>query len=381
MREVSPRLVVRIVLVVVAVAISLYLVYLIRKSLGWLLISVFLAVALSAPVNALQRYMKRGFAIAIVFICLLLVPIGLMALIVPPLITEANDFAQNVPSYAKDITNYVQDNERLRKINRDYDITDKLEEEAGKIPGQLGGAAKTLRDVGFGIVSSLFALITILVLTAFLLSNGRGWVDGALAIRRPHEAARLRRSLDHMAAAVGGYVAGALFIALIAGVATFVVLTILGVPFAAPLAVIAGLFSLIPLVGATIAAVLIGVITVFEDFPTTTIIWAIWAIVYQQFENHVIQPQVQKRTVHVQPFITIVAVLFGATLLGIVGALVAIPVAASIQILMREYWDWRTMSLKLDEPPPDEPPDEPPGDEPEPDSPAPPAPSGDPAPA
>ncbi len=163
-----------------------------------------------------------------------------------------------------------------------------------------------------------------------------------------------------MAKAVAGYVAGALTIALIAGVATFIVLTILGVPFAAPLAVIAGLFSLIPLVGATIAAILIGIVTVFEHFPTVTIIWAIWAIVYQQFENHVIQPQIQKRTVNVQPFITIVAVLFGATLLGVLGALVAIPAAASIQILFREYVDVRTMSIKPeengDEPPPAAPP-------------------------
>ncbi len=103
-----------------------------------------------------------------------------------------------------------------------------------------------------------------------------------------------------------------LTIALIAGVVTYIVLLILGVPFSAPLAVIAGLFSLIPLVGATIAAVLIGVVTLFENFPVATIIWVIWAIVYQQFENHVIQPQVKKRTVHVQPIITIVAVLFGA---------------------------------------------------------------------
>ena len=90
--------------------------------------------------------------------------------------------------------------------------------------------------------------------------------------------------------------------------------------------------------------------TVFDDFPTTTIIWVIWAIAYQQFENHVIQPQVQKRTVHVHPFITIVAVLFGASLLGVMGALVAIPIAASIQILLREYVDLRAMRLKATEP-------------------------------
>ena len=369
----SAREVVRIVLIVVAVAISLYLIYQVRRPLLWLLIAIFLAAALSPPVNWLARRMRRGFAVTIVFVCLLGVPILLIALIVPTIINEGTRFADNVPQYARDVTNFVEDNRRLREINQDYDITSRLEEEAAKLPDRLGGAAGTLRDVGLGIVNSLFALITILVLTAFLLANGRAWTDRALEMRPQEQRERLRRSLDRMGAAVGGYVAGAMTIALIAGVATYIVLLILGVPFRAPLAVIAGLFSLIPLVGATIAAVLIGVVTLFENFPTATIVWAVWAIVYQQFENHVIQPQIQKRTVNVHPFITIVSVLFGATLLGILGALVAIPVAASIQILFREYVDWRTLTIKPQSPeepssggppsggpPPAEPPEEPP---------------------
>jgi len=357
----SARSVVRIVLIVVCVAIALYLLYLLRKPIGWLLIAIFLAVALSPPVNYVARRMRRGLAIAVVFLSLLAVPILLIALIVPPLITEANNFATDVPGYADDVTDFVKKNDTLRNLNEDYNITDQLEKEAGKLPNKLGGAAGTLRDVGLGIVNSAFAFITILVLTAFLLSNGRKWTDTLIASRPEEERIRLRRSLDNMASAVGGYVAGAMAIAVIAGIATYIVLTILGVPFRAPLAVIAGLFSLIPLIGATIAAFMIGIVTLFEDFPTATIIWVIWAIVYQQFENHLIQPQIQKRTVNVHPFITIVAVLFGATLLGIIGALVAIPVAASIQILLREYVDMRTLSIKPKEPPPDEPPpDEPP---------------------
>jgi predicted PurR-regulated permease PerM len=352
----SVRAIVRIVLVVVCVAIVLYLLWLLRKPISWLLIATFLAVALSPPVNRLNRRMKRGFAIAITYLGLLLVPILLIALIVPPLITEANDFADNVPRYADDVTEYVQDNKRLREINEDYDITQKLEEEAGKLPSRLGGAAGTLRDIGFGIVNSLFAGLTILVMTAFLLGSGRQWTDAFINSRPPDQRMRLRRARDNMASAVGGYVAGALTIAVIAGIATYIVLLILGVPFRGPLAVIAGLFSLIPLVGATIAAVLIGVVTLFEDFPTATIIWAIWAIAYQQLENHLIQPQIQKRTINVHPFITIVAVLFGGTLLGVMGAIVAIPVAASIQILLREYVDLRTLSIKTPEPPPPPPP-------------------------
>jgi predicted PurR-regulated permease PerM len=318
-------------------------------------------------------------AIAIVYLGLLAVPLLLIALIVPPMVTEANKFADNVPRYSRDVTRFVKDNERLRELNEDYDITTQLEKEAGKLPGRLGGAAGTLRDVGFGIVSSAFALITILVLTAFLLGSGRAWVDAIIRTRPPGQRQRLRRSLDRMAEAVAGYVAGALTIALIAGVLTYIVLLILGVPFRGPLAVIAGLFSLIPLVGATIAAVLIGIFTVFVDFPTTTIIWTLWAVGYQQLENHLIQPQIQKRTVKVHPFITIVAVLFGATLIGVIGALVAIPVAASIQILLREYVDFRTMSIKAPPPePPSEPPSEPP---PEPPSEPPPAPPPTPPPS
>ena len=132
-------------------------------------------------------------------------------------------------------------------------------------------------------------------------------------------------------------------------------------PFRAPLAVLVFLFDLIPLVGATIAAVLVGIVTVFNDFPTVTIIWVIWSIVYQQVENTVIQPRIQARTVQVHPFVVMVSVLFGATLLGVLGALVAIPVAASIQIAAREWWDWHRkpdIQIETSSPPPS-PPSEP----------------------
>jgi predicted PurR-regulated permease PerM len=324
----SIRAIVRIVLVVVCVAITLYLLWMLRKPISWLLIAIFLAVALSPPVNWLAERMKRGFAITIVYLALLLVPILLIAAIVPPVITEGNNFADNVPTYADDVTEFVQKNKTLRQINEDYNITEQLEKEAKKLPNRLGGAAGTLRDVGLGIVNSVFALITILVLTAFLLGSGRGWVDALIASRPREQRERLRRSLDHMASAVGGYVAGAMTIAVIAGVATYVVLAILGVPFKEPLAVLIFFLDLIPLVGATIGAVLVGVATLFADFPTATIIWTIWSIAYQQIENSLIQPQIQRRTVNVHPFVTIVSVLFGSTLLGVPGALVAIPAAA-----------------------------------------------------
>jgi predicted PurR-regulated permease PerM len=339
------RAIVKIVLVIVAVILCLYLIYLLRRPITWLFIALFIAVALSPPVNRLSRHMKRGFAIGLVYLSLLGVIVGLTALLVPPVVNEATDLADNAPTYVQDVRDYVQKNKRLREINQDYQITDKLDEEAAKLPSKIGGAAGVLRDIGFGLVNGIFAFVTIMVLAAFMLSGGPDWRRHALGLMPPDRAERTDRILSHMSQAVGGYVTGALLVALIAGTSTFIVLTIIGAPFAAPLAVVAGLFSLVPLVGATIAAVLIGIVTLFSDFPTDTILWAVWAIVYQQIENNLIQPQVQKRTVNVNGFVVLVSVLFGATLLGVLGALVAIPIAASIQIVIREWWNYRRESL------------------------------------
>jgi predicted PurR-regulated permease PerM len=344
MADAPARTVVKIVLIIVAVVLCLYLIYLLRRPITWLFIAAFIALALSPPVNMLSRHMKRGFAIALVYLSLFGLIALLTALLIPPIVNEGTDLADNAPSYVQDVREYVQKNDRLREINQDYQITDKLEEEAAKLPNRIGGAAGVLRDIGFGIVNGVFAFVTIMVLTAFMLSGGPDWRRRAMAMQPADRRERVERVLDHVARAVSGYVTGALVIAFIAGLSTFVVLTILGVPFAAPLAVMAGLFSLVPLVGATIAAVLIGIVTLFADFPTDTILWAVWAVVYQQLENNLIQPQVQKRTVKVNGFVVLVSVLFGATLLGVLGAIVAIPIAASVQIIIREWMQYRRES-------------------------------------
>jgi predicted PurR-regulated permease PerM len=354
----AARAVVRTVLIVVAVFVVLYLIYLLRKPIGWLLIAAFLAVALSGPVNLLHRRMRRGFAITIVYLGLLMIPIGIGALIVPPIVTGAEDLASNAPAYAKDVTDFVNDNERLQKLNDDYDITAKLQEEAAKLPEKLGDAASVLSDVGLGIVNSIFAVVTILILTAFMLGGGRRWVAAGLRFVPEDRAERIERVVDRSARAVGNYVAGALAQALVAAVTSFIVLKILGIPFAAPLALIVFFFDLIPMVGATIGAIAVGIVTLFGDFPGDTIIWAIWSIVYQQVENNLIQPQIQNRAVDINPFLVIVSVLFGGTLLGVLGALMAVPVAATIQIALREWADLQGIRPREDEP--EEPPPGPP---------------------
>src|SRR5215212_6830435 len=135
------RTVVKIVLIVVAVIVCLYLIYLLRRPITWLFIAAFLALALSPAVNRLNQHMKRGFAIALVYLGLLGMIVALTALLVPPIVNEATDLADNAPSYVQDVRDYVQKNDRLREINQDYQITDKLDEEAAKLPSKIGGAA------------------------------------------------------------------------------------------------------------------------------------------------------------------------------------------------------------------------------------------------
>jgi predicted PurR-regulated permease PerM len=357
--EPTPRVILRTVLIVLCVVFALYLVYALRKPISWLVIATFLAIALSGPVNLLSRHMPRGFAILIAYLTLILVPIGIAALIIPPLVNELTDLAKNVPHYVHDAQKWLTHNPTLKRLDDQYNIGARLQQKAQELPTHLDDAASTLSSVGSTVVGSLFEAFNIFVLSIFMVAGGRTWIDRGITLARPEHAPRIRRAVERIATAVGNYVGGALFQATIAGITTFLVLTILGVPFAAPLSAIVFVFDLIPLVGATIAAVLVGLVTVFNDFPLDTIIWVIWAIAYQQIENNVIQPQIQKRAVEIHPFMVLVSVLFGATLFGIVGALLAIPFAASLQIAGREWWDYRQAArvemppgVDLPEPPP-----------------------------
>jgi predicted PurR-regulated permease PerM len=349
----------RTVLIVVAVAISLYLIYLLRKPLTWIFIAGFIAIALAGPVNFLQRRMPRGLAIALVYLGLILLPFLLIAVLVPPIVTQANNLVQDLPTYARDVTDYVEKNTTLHRLQTDYNITGKLEEQASKLPGRIGDAAGVLSDIGLGLVNSIFTGVTILILSVFLMGAGPRWLEAWASRHSPEQGDWWRRLFDRIGNAVGNYVAGALLQATIAGISSWIVLTILGVPFALPLAVIIFLLDLVPLVGATLGAVVVGIVTVFNDFPVDTIIWVIWAVIYQQIENNVIQPRIQARAVQLEPLIVLISVLFGSTLFGVMGALLAIPVAAAIQITIREYTalrDSRNTAAIIAPPPLDPPP-------------------------
>lgn len=336
-----PRTVLQSTLTILAVLASLGLIYLLRGPISWIVLAGFLAVAVSGPVAMLSRKLPRGIAIAIVYVSVLILPALISAVVLPPIVNAAADLIDQAPQYAASLEKTVNESETLQRLDDDFGIVEQIQKQADQLPARLGDAANWLGDLGLGIVNSAFAAVTILILSIFLVANGRRWLESLLVLGPQDHADRLRSVLDRMGQAVGSYIAGALFQGVIAGLLTWIVLTILGVPFAAPLAVLVGLFDLIPMVGATIAAVFVGIITLFYDFPTVTIVWVIWSVVYQQVENTVIQPRIQKRAVGVHPFLVMVSVLCGGTLLGIAGALLAVPVAASIQIGLQAWWDWR----------------------------------------
>ena len=343
-RDPVGRVVLRTVLIVVAVALALYIIYQLRTPLTWLVIAGFIAVAMSGPVNLFQRRMKRGLAVALAYLLLILIPVGL-GVLVPSMVSQIEELAGNVPEYAQDVEEFVQENETLNDLNDKYDFTSEIQSAADDLPNRIGDAAGVLQDIGVGVVSSIFATVTILILSIFMVSGGRRWAHAFVQSQPADRQDRIERALTDVANAIGNYVGGALVQATIAGLAAFIMLKILGAPFAAPLALVVAFFDLIPVVGATIAAVLIAVVMLFVNFPVGLIVWVVFAILYQQFENYVIQPQIQRRAVAVEGFIVIVAVLFGSTLFGVLGAILAIPAAATLQIVWREYRDYRREAL------------------------------------
>jgi predicted PurR-regulated permease PerM len=351
----------RVVAVVVVAVLTLYLVYLLKKPLGWLVLAAFIAVAVSGPVRFFERWLRRGLAIALVYLGVILIPFLIGAVLVPPIVDQANNLATNAPQYARDLTKAVQDNKTLHNLDQKYDLTGKIEEQAGKLAGKVGDAAGVLASVGTSIISSIFAGVTILILSIFMVGAAPRWRAAFVRLHPEERARALNRLFDRTGSAVGGYVRGALLQALIAGFTSWVVLEIIGVPYPVALALVIALLDLVPLVGATLGAVLVGVVTLFNDFPTATIVWAIWSVLYQQIENTVIQPRIQSRAVQVEPFVVLVAVLFGSTLFGVFGALLAIPAAATIQIAVYEYIYYRRARLEAD-PDEDLPPEPPPPD-------------------
>lgn len=331
----TPKQTARTVLTVAAIVGLLYLLYLIRDVVLLGVLAVFVAAALSGPVAVVQRLTSAPRALAILMVYLIVIGliVGVGLIIVPPLVDEIEQFVRHVPRYINEIKN----DSVLQHWDEQYGIVAKLEGEANKLPSLLSTAASDLESVTIGAAESLAKTIAVLAIAFLLLLDAPRLFDLAYSRLTPDRAESARRLTAQAASAIGGYVAGAFAVATLAGLAAFVAMEILGIPFAVPLAVVMAFFALIPLVGSAIGAVVIAIVALFEG-PGTAIAFVVYFIVYQQLETHVLGPFVYKRTVQMRPIIVILSVFTGASVLGILGALLAIPAAATIQIALQEWW-------------------------------------------
>lgn len=330
--------VLRIVLIVVACGIGLYLLWRVRTIVRLAAISVFLGLAVLPIVDALDHRTRipRSISILLVYLVLIVAVVLIGAVVVPSVVKEVGQLSRDAPRYARDL----RVNSTFRHYDNRYHISAKLVQDARHLPQALGHLVGPLKQVTVSAFGFIGQLVTVLALTFLLVLHGRSYVKIGLSLTGAREE-RYRRLILEINQAVAKYVLGNGLISLLATVATWIVLSILGVPYALSLGFVVGFFDLIPLVGATLGAIVVAFATLTVSFPVATIVWIVFIIIWQRVEDYMIQPLVYGRALHVNPIVTILAVLAGAALVGILGALIAIPAAAAIQIILSDWWSRR----------------------------------------
>jgi len=330
-----PRSIALVVAIVLAFALALQIVIIAGQVIVWIFIALFLALAINPLVEWLQRrgVRRRGLAVSLAFGAVLVAAVGVAAVFVPILIDQIGKFIDAVPGYVKDLT---KGNGPLGFLESDYHVVEKVEKaikhnSAGKVIG-VSNIALSLTK---GVISAIVAAVTITFMTLFMLLEGPTWIDRFFGVLPEKKAQRWRSVGRDVYRTVGGYVAGNILISLIAGTLATIVLWVLGVPYPVPLGLLVALLDLVPLAGATVAAVII------TGIAFTTGIWVgvivlVYFLIYQQVENQLLQPVIYGKTVQLSPLAVLIAVLIGAKIGGIIGALAAIPVAGAIQIVLRD---------------------------------------------
>jgi predicted PurR-regulated permease PerM len=312
---------------VLAVYLAAMAVYSVRNVLVQVLIAVFIAVSLDPAVRwMIGKGIRRSHAVAVILVFVLLLVVGLLWLVLPPLISE-------VPKLVKDFPNYLnhlrERSESLRALEDRFELQRRLQELAKDLPGRLGGQALSF---GRRFLGALGSTLLITVLTIYFMADLPRLRRALVRLFPKQYRPAVGNAVNVVIDKVGGYMIGNLIISVFAGVATFIACMALRVPFAVPLAVFVALMDLIPMVGATLGAV----VTVVVAFATTdlwpnTILLAVFFLLYQQLENYLIAPRVLRNSVQMSALAVLLAALIGGSILGLIGALMAIPVAAAIK--------------------------------------------------
>jgi predicted PurR-regulated permease PerM len=315
-----------------ATLISLYAVYSVRAILVRVLVALFIAVSLDPAVRWLaRRGLRRGVAVTLIFLLAFGLVAGFLLSVIPPLVTQFRNLVDDLPSY---LSRLQDRSAQFRELNDRFNVSQQLEGLVGTLPSRVGSGVLGVTSRVFGAV---FNSLTILVFTIYFMADMPRIRSGVVRLFPVERRARARQVVDLVVDKVGGYMIGNIIISIIAGVASYIAFTILGVPFRVPLAFLIAVCDLIPMIGATLGAVIGVTVALFttELWPTVVLVAAFF-VAYQQLENYLIAPRVLKTTVELGAAAVLLAGLIGGTVLGLVGALMAIPVAAAVNVLLNE---------------------------------------------
>jgi len=349
------RTVLSVLVLAIAVFAVLKVVIIAKDAFVWFFVALFLALALNPLVDWLQRHgiHRRSLAVTTSFVLVIAAIAGIGFLFVPTLVDQVNDFVHKLPDYIRDVTH---GRGRLGFLETKYHIVQKVRKaiEEGGVSKLLGLSGVAI-EITKSVIRLVVATITITFMTFFMLLEGPAWVERLYGLIPERSQPRWRTVGYDVYRTVGGYVSGNLAISVIAGGLTTIVLLIMGVPYAIALGLIVAFLDLIPLAGATIAAIIVGAVAFIHSIPAGIVV-IVFFIVYQQIENHFLQPVVYGRTVQLSPLVVLFSVLVGAAVAGIIGALAAIPVAGAIQVVIRDWLRHRREQLVIAapsvEPPP-----------------------------
>ena len=338
-RGVPVRTILAAILMVLGTFVGLLVIRELARVISWLVVAAFLAVLLTPVVDFLQErlHFRRALATLTVFVLAFVLISAMTFTFARPLVREASNFADNLPRFVEDAQN---GRGRLGEMVQRYNVESFVEDNQDRLRSAVRDLGANSLSLLSSVANTVFAGLTILVLTFLMIMQGPQMTRTALGLVAPGNRTRVRRIAADCAKACSGYMAGALLICTIAGTATFVFLTIMGVPFNGVLALWVGFSALIPLIGATLGAIPTVLVAFLHSTPVG-IATVIFYIAYQQVENNFIQPTVMSRTVNLNLFAVLVAVLSGVELFGLLGALLAIPLAGMIQVVARDLWDDR----------------------------------------
>ncbi len=345
--QVPWRTIFAVLAVVLATAFAVVTLQRLGRILTWIVVAAFFAAILTPAVDFLNRKvrMPRVLATLIVFLLGLAAMAALLYSFIRPLVDQAYEFSDNLPTYVEEAK---AGEGPVGGLVQRFELDTYVERNQANLREMVTGAGKPAAELGSRIFGTIAAVLTILVLTFLLLLEGPKLIAGVLRLVPPRHRERVRRVARDSNRAITGYMFGNLAISVIAGVATYLVLWPLGVPFRGVLALWVAFADLIPLIGATLGAVVVSSVA-FLDSPRTGIIVVIFFVIYQQFENHVLQVSIMSRTVDLNPLAVLLSVLVGVELFGILGALLAIPAGGVLQVICRDVYDENLGMLK-DEP-------------------------------